>query len=61
MNELNEFIKSTGGLKPASDLFGISYQALQKWISNGHVPMERVPSISKITGIDKIKLNSKYI
>ena len=60
MEHLKTYIQSSGGLKPAAQKFGVSYQALQKWLKNGEVPHGRVKVVHDITKIKKSLLNKDF-
>lgn len=57
MNELTQYINQSGGLQKASKIFNVSYQALQRWLKRGEVPLARVKRVHEITNIPKERLN----
>lgn len=60
MEQLITYIQSVGGLKPAAQKFGVSYQAVQKWLKKGEVPLGRVKAVHRLTKIKKTLLNKDF-
>ena len=60
MERLQTYISSVGGLKPAAQKFGVSYQAVQRWLKKGEVPHGRVKAVHRVTKIKKSLLNKSF-
>lgn len=57
MSALDEAIATAGSQKALADLVGVTRAAVSLWKLNGNrVPIERVASVSKATGIPREKL-----
>lgn len=49
-------MEKLGGRPAAAVALGISQQAIQKWVNNGRVPLDRVVEVEALTGIPRQKL-----
>jgi len=51
-----------GSLQNLSDKLGVSYQAVQQWMKQGHVPLARIAEIQTYYDVPRTDLmNQKYV
>lgn len=56
-----EAVVSAGSLTKLAAELGVSFQAVQQWVSQGYVPMARIPEIESLYGVPRADLmNPKY-
>lgn len=51
-----DVLEKLGGRGSAAAALGITNQAIQKWVNNKRVPIERVVEVETLTGIPREKL-----
>lgn len=51
-----DVLEKLGGRSAAAVAIGISPQAIQKWVNNGRVPLDRVVQVEDLTGIPRHQL-----
>lgn len=50
-----------GGQEPLADRLGVTQQAVAKWVSKGFAPLERIPLIAELTGVERRRLCDPHI
>lgn len=50
---VDQIVRKAGGNAAFGRALGITGQAISYWLSEGKVPLERVPAVSKLTGIPR--------
>lgn len=56
-----EAVVAAGSLSALATSLGVSFQAVQQWVSQGYVPTSRIPEIESLYGVPRADLmNPKY-
>jgi DNA-binding transcriptional regulator YdaS (Cro superfamily) len=56
-----EAVVHAGSLTKLASELGVSFQAVQQWVAQGFVPMDRIPEIESLYGVPRVDLmNPKY-
>ena len=56
MSAILKAIDKAGGIAPLAKSLAVSYQAVQRWRNQDHVPAERVLAVERETGVPRHEL-----
>ncbi|MFL6728085.1 MAG: YdaS family helix-turn-helix protein [Sphingomicrobium sp.] len=51
MSGVQQAIDKAGGKKPLADLFGVTEQAINRFLTKGYFPLERARQVADVYGI----------
>jgi DNA-binding transcriptional regulator YdaS (Cro superfamily) len=56
MTGIQEACDKLEGQNILAERLGVSAQAVSSWVIRGYVPLERVPEVAELTGVERVRL-----